>query len=54
MRAPANYLRVDLADAAEAEYWLVVLDTNSERLAAAVSMVGHDALEVHAWLTASR
>ena len=26
MKAPAHYLRVDLADAGEAEYWLVVLD----------------------------
>jgi hypothetical protein len=26
MRAPRNYLRVDLCDPAEAEYWQVVLD----------------------------
>jgi hypothetical protein len=50
MRAPVHYLRVDLDDPAEAEYWLVVLDCERARLEAAISAVGRDALEVRAWL----
>jgi hypothetical protein len=50
MKAPAHYLRVDLDDPAEAEYWLVVLDAPRARLEEAVRTVGRDALEVQAWL----
>jgi hypothetical protein len=50
MRAPVHYLRVDLDDPAEAEYWLVVLDCERARLEAAIGAVGRDALEVRAWL----
>ena len=50
MKAPAHYLRVDLDDPAEAEYWVVVLDAPRVRLEAAVAAVGRDALEVRAWL----
>jgi hypothetical protein len=50
MRAPVHYLRVDLDDPAEAEYWLVVLDCERARLEAAICAVGRDALEVRAWL----
>jgi hypothetical protein len=50
MKAPAHYLRVDLDDAGEAEYWQVVLDASRRRLEAAVAAVGRDALEVRAWL----
>jgi hypothetical protein len=50
MRAPAHYLRVDLEDPAEAEYWLVVLDCDRARLEAALAAVGNDALEVQRWL----
>jgi hypothetical protein len=50
MRAPVHYLRVDLDDPAEAEYWLVVLDCERARLEAALGAVGRDALEVRAWL----
>jgi hypothetical protein len=50
MRAPAHYLRVDLRDPAEAEYWLVVFDCERTRLEAAIRAVGSDALEVRRWL----
>jgi hypothetical protein len=50
MRAPAHYLRVDLEDPAEAEYWLVVLDCDRARAEAAIAEVGRDARDVRAWL----
>jgi hypothetical protein len=50
MKAPVHYLRVDLDDPGEAEYWLVVLDAPRARLEEAVRSVGRDALEVQAWL----
>lgn len=40
MRAPTHYLRVDLQDDAETEYWLVVLDATRRQLEEAVAMVG--------------
>lgn len=46
MRAPKNYLRVDLSDPAEAEYWLVVMDTTRARLELALAAVGADAIDV--------
>ena len=54
MKAPAHYLRVDLEDAGEAEYWLVVLDATRAQVEAAVRAVGRDALEVRAWLERRR
>ena len=50
MRAPAHYLRVNLDDPAEAEYWLVVMDCERSRLEAALAAVGSDALDVQRWL----
>ena len=50
MRAPVHYLRVDLDDPAEAEYWLVVLDCDRARLDAAIAAVGRDARDVMRWL----
>lgn len=50
MRAPKNYLRVDLSDAAEAEYWLVVMDTSRARLELALATVGADAIDVRHFL----
>ena len=50
MKAPAHYLRVDLDDPAEAEYWQVVLDVPRDRIEEAVRAVGRDALEVQAFL----
>ena len=50
MRAPAHYLRVDLRDPAEAEYWQVVFDCERQRLEAALAAVGSDAMEVRRWL----
>ena len=50
MRAPAHYLRVDLSDPAEAEYWLVVLDVTRNELEHAVGCVGADLWNVRAWL----
>ena len=50
MRAPAHYLRVDLSDPAEAEYWLVVLDTTRRTLEQALAAVGHDLWDVRAFL----
>jgi hypothetical protein len=54
MRAPVHYLRVDLRDPAEAEYWLVVFDCERTRLEAAIMAVGSDALEVRRWLAQDR
>jgi hypothetical protein len=53
MRAPAHYLRVDLSDPAEAEYWLVVMDCERARLEAAIAAVGRDALDIQRWLRAA-
>lgn len=50
MRAPAHYLRVDLDDPAEAEYWLLVLDVPRGRLEDAVRRVGADADAVRDYL----
>jgi hypothetical protein len=50
MRAPTNYLRVDLADDAEVEYWVLVLDVPRARLEAAVRRVGCDAEAVRDFL----
>jgi hypothetical protein len=50
MRAPEHYLRVNLDDPAEAEYWLVVLDCDRARVEAAIAAVGRDARDVRAWL----
>jgi len=50
MRAPAHYLRVNLEDPAEAEYWLVVFDCDRACVEAAIRAVGRDALEVQRWL----
>jgi hypothetical protein len=50
LRAPAHYLRVDLSDPAEAEYWLVVMDCERSHLEAAIAAVGRDALDVRRWL----
>jgi hypothetical protein len=54
MRAPAHYLRVDLRDPAEAEYWLVVFDCPRARHEAALEAVGRDALDVQRWLAQER
>ena len=53
MRAPAHYLRVNLEDPAEAEYWQVVFDCERARLEAALAAVGPDALDVQRWLNAA-
>ena len=50
MKAPAHYLRVDLDDPGEAEYWQVVLDASRRQLETAIAAVGRDALDVRAWL----
>jgi hypothetical protein len=52
MRAPAHYLRVDLSDPAEVEYWMVVLDVSRAELERAVACAGRDLWEVRAWLAA--
>ena len=54
MRAPTHYLRVDLDDAAEAEYWLVEFDTTRNLLERAVAAVGCDACDVRAELDGRR
>jgi hypothetical protein len=54
MRAPAHYLRVNLDDPAEAEYWLIVLDCERGQREAALALVGSDALDVQRWLHAQR
>ena len=53
MRAPAHYLRVNLEDPAEAEYWQVVFDCERARLEAALAAVGPDAIEVRRWLASA-
>jgi hypothetical protein len=53
MRAPVHYLRVNLEDPAEAEYWQVVFDCERARLEAALAAVGPDALDVQRWLNAA-
>lgn len=50
MKAPAHYLRVDLDDPGEAEYWQVVLDASKRQLETAIAAVGRDALDVRDWL----
>lgn len=50
MRAPSHYLRVDLRDPAEVEYWLLVLDTTRAALETAVAAVGRDAGDVNKYL----
>jgi hypothetical protein len=50
MRAPAHYLRVDLSDPAEVEYWLVVLDVGRAELERAVACAGPALWEVRNWL----
>jgi len=52
MRAPAHYLRVDLSDPAEVEYWLVVLDVSRAELERAVACAGPALWEVRNWLRA--
>ena len=54
MRAPSHYLRVDLRDPAEAEYWLVVLDAPRRQIEEALASVGPDALDVAAYLRQGR
>lgn len=54
MRAPAHYMRVDLGDPAELEYWLVVLDVGAADLRRAVDAAGPELWNVRAWLSASR
>jgi hypothetical protein len=51
MRAPAHYLRVDLGDPAEREYWQVVLDASADTLQLAVDAVGPQLWEVREWLS---
>lgn len=50
MRAPSNYLRVDLRDPAEAEYWLIVLDATAQQIEEAIHAVGRDARDVDRYL----
>lgn len=50
MRAPKHYLRVDLSDPAEAEYWVVVMDAPRTRLEEALALVGADAIAVRSHL----
>lgn len=50
LRGPTNYLRVDLADPAEAEYWLLVLDVSRWRLEDAIRSVGCDAEAIREYL----
>jgi len=54
MRAPSHYLRVDLRDPAEAEYWQVVLDAPRHRIEHALATVGPDAIDVRAYLQHQR
>jgi hypothetical protein len=54
MRAPTNYLRVDLQDPAEAEYWLIVLDATRRQVEEALAAVGRDARDVAAYLREQR
>jgi len=50
VRAPGNYLLVDLRSPAEAEYWLIVLDASRQQVEDAVMAVGMDARVVAAYL----
>jgi hypothetical protein len=50
LRAPADYRFVDLDDPAEAEYWVLVLDSNLRALEEAVARVGHHVVAVRAQL----
>ena len=52
MRAPTNYLFVDLKDPAEAEYWLVIYDTTRGQLEEAVARVGNYEPAVRDYLSA--
>lgn len=54
LRAPADYRFVDLDDPAEAEYWLLVLDTSRPALERAVQQVGNHVLAVQAQLRHER
>jgi len=46
LRAPADYRFVDLDDPAEAEYWVLVLDSSRGALEAAVARVGNHVVAV--------
>lgn len=50
LRAPADYRFVDLDDPAEAEYWLLVLDTSRQALEDAVTRVGPHVVAVRDYL----
>ena len=52
LRAPADYRFVDLHDEAEAEYWLLVLDTSRRALDEAVARVGNHVGAVRDYLAA--
>lgn len=54
LRAPADYRFVDLGDPAEAEYWLLVLDTSRRRLEQALACVGNHVVAVRAHLDRQR
>ena len=54
LRAPADYRFVDLQDAAEREYWLLVLDTSRPALEEAVARVGPHAGAVREYLQGAR
>jgi len=50
IRAPGNYIQVDLQDPAEAEYWLIVLDATRQQIEEALAAIGTDARIVSAYL----
>lgn len=54
LRAPADYRFVDLGDPAEAEYWLLVLDTSRRTLEQALACVGNHVEAVRGFLDARR
>ena len=54
LRAPADYRFVDLDDPAEAEYWLLVLDTSRRRLEQALACVGNHVVAVRGYLDGLR
>ena len=54
LRAPADYRFVDLQDPAEAEYWLLVLDTSRRALEDALARVGNHVVAVRAQLAAEQ
>ena len=54
LRAPADYRFVDLDDPAEAEYWVLVLDTSRHALEQAVACVGSHVVAVKAHLNDGR